>query len=302
MSNSANVTIDKLPYNQVSMKASHNSEEREETIIEQITWNKEENYNGGCSSIELDVSQSSTSTENKWSVNHDEGYKEGEDKKLSRTLESSNSFQLSDFFFELQKWSKNNPNHDVITLYLDLKYVRNIDEFAPELDEYIKMNFDVDIYTPSDLMGKHKNLSEGAKNNGWPSIEALQGKFIICLTGNAEDKKANAKEKYAKTEPSKRLCFADKDIELNKQDVSDDHRVFFNCHIFNSSRKKWMEIFKEFSKNPEVIFRAWEADSQENWNDCLESGCNIIATNKVKDNEWAKVGNQRFSQLGIKPG
>ena len=61
------------------------------------------------------------------------------------------------------------------------------------------------------------------------------------------------------------------------------NRVFFNFHIYHKDRNN-------------VIIRAYEANSEDNWSDCLNSGCNIIATNKVSNHAWAKVGTSRFAK------
>lgn len=264
-----------LRYNEVSMKASHNSYQRNENIIEQITWNSEKNYNCGRGGIELDISQSDNGKE--WSVGHKSSYD-----KYYR--------QLSQFLSDLMVWSKNNPKHDVITLHLDLKHTAT-SNFPSELDLYIKERFLVEIYTPKDLMGSWNTLSQGALNNGWKTLDELKGKFIICLTGNSEDK-----ETYAKKLPKKRLCFADKDTNLDQM-PEDDYRVFFNFRIDYDKRGNWVAIFKKCANKSNVIVRAYVVNSEDIWNDCLSSGCNLIATDAISNHKWAKVGNSRFVQL-----
>ena len=144
-------------------------------------------------------------------------------------------------------------------------------------------------------MGQSNNLSEGAKINGWPLLDNLKGKFIICLTGNSKDKK-----KYATTLPRTRLCFADKDTDPN-QIPEDPDRVFFNFHIYHNKRKYWIKVFKECAKKSNVIIRAYVANSEDNWKDCLDSGCNLIATDRISNHKWAKVGrygwDTRFTRL-----
>jgi hypothetical protein len=275
MQNLEEKSMSTLRYNEISMKASHNSYQRDETIIEQITWDAQKNYDCGCGELELDVSQSDDGQE--WSVGHKNSY-------------DKNYKQLSQFFYELTVWSKKNPKHDVITLYLDLKHTAT-ENFPSELDQYIKKCFLVETYTPRELMGNSQNLSQGALQNGWPTLDELAGKFIICLTGNKKDKAF-----YAQTSPKERLCFADKDTDLNKMPDSDE-RVFFNFHIYNNKKDEWTAIFKQCATKPNVIVRAYVANSESNWNNCLESGCNLIATDKISNYKWAKVGSSRFVEL-----
>ncbi len=263
-------------YNQVSMKASHNSYQRNETLTQQITWNDVRNYDCGCGGIELDISQSDTG--NDWSVGHKDSY-------------DKNYRQLSQFLSDLLVWSNLNAGHDVITLYLDLKHVAddNRTSFPADLDSYIQQRLLSPIYSPADIIQNEANLKAGALKNGWATLNELKGSFIICVTGNGE-----LKEIYATTEAKQRLCFADKDTDADGS-PDDDNRIFFNFHIFHSNRDKWMKTFKDNSGKANVIIRAYEANSADNWGDCLESGCNLIATNQISDHTWAKVGSQRFA-------
>ncbi|CAD0314324.1 hypothetical protein CFBP2533_12150 [Xanthomonas hortorum pv. pelargonii] len=267
------VSIGRLRYNDVSMKASHNSYQRDETLREQITWNPKNHYDCGCGGLELDIAQSDDGLD--WSVGHKGSY----DKHYR---------QLSGFLSDLAVWSKENDGHDVITLHLDLKHTATKD-FPDQLDAYLKDRLPR-IYTPGELMGSQETLALGAERNGWPFIEDLKNTFLVCVTGNKQDKQT-----YAETVPKSRLCFADKDTDAD-ENPSDPHRVFFNFHIFHSDRDQWMKTFKACVGRPEVIIRAYLANSEDNWNDCLDSGCCVIATNKISDHAWALVGAQRFAK------
>ncbi|MEG2802697.1 Ca2+-dependent phosphoinositide-specific phospholipase C [Stenotrophomonas sp.] len=265
----------RLPYNQVSMKASHNSYQRDESLIDQIRWDNTTPYNSGCGAVELDISQSSDGKA--WSVGHDASYHE-------------HYRQLSGFLADLTAWARETPGHDVITLHLDLKHTATAN-FPAELDAYLRDRLpEGSVYSPAALMGTAPTLAKGAEANGWPTLEALRNRFIICITGDGDDKKT-----YAETDPKARLCFADKDIDADGT-PSDAHRVFFNIHILHASRDKWMKTFRDNAGKPQVITRAYEANSEDNWNDCLNSGCNLIATNKIRGHAWAMVGTQRFAR------
>ncbi|MCC8555638.1 hypothetical protein, partial [Xanthomonas hortorum] len=148
------VSIGRLRYNDVSMKASHNSYQRDETLREQITWNPKNHYDCGCGGLELDIAQSDDGLD--WSVGHKGSY----DKHYR---------QLSGFLSDLAVWSKENDGHDVITLHLDLKHTATKD-FPDQLDAYLQDRLPL-IYTPGELMGSQETLALGAERNGWPFIE-----------------------------------------------------------------------------------------------------------------------------------
>lgn len=261
-----------LRFNEVSMKSAHNSYERNEGFIQQLQWNAGQPSKDGCGSLELDVAQSKDG--NEWAVTHTKDY----DKKHR---------QLSQYLSDLTAYSNAHPGHDVIILHIDLKKVHS-DNFPAELDEYIRARLLMPVLQPKDIMGSCNSLPEGARQNGWPTIAELAGKIIICLTGDE-----TAKKKYASTDPEKRLCFADKKCG-NDEDPSDTHRVFFNYNITHPTRDQWMGVFRKAAGKKDVLLRAYEVNSDDNWYDCLESGCNFIATNKIENHEWAAVGHQRF--------
>ena len=43
-----------------------------------------------------------------------------------------------------------------------------------------------------------------------------------------------------------------------------------------------------------LITRVYEADGESLWNRALDAGASILATNKVSDYGWARVGNTPF--------
>lgn len=263
-----------LPYNQVSFKCSHNSYDRDETLVEQLHWDEEEPWQGGCRGLELDINQSDEG--NQWSVGHVGGYSSGER-------------QLSQFLNELRAWSIENPNHDVVTLYLDLKEVQ--DGFADDIDSYVRTYLDRPIYRPVELMGSQDTLEKGARYNGWPTLNALRGKFIIVLSGDAD-----AKEEYAHEDPRERLCFADKDFGQNEQPHSQT-RVFFNYHLYERDEDDWSYVFETQAPRPESVCRGYVINEEDFWGNALDAGCNLLATDKVSGHDWATVGEALFTEL-----
>jgi len=267
---------DSLRYNEVSMKAAHNSYQRDETLIEQITWNPGRPYNGGCRAIELDIAQSPSGEA--WSVGHQESYD-----RYYR--------QISVFLSDLLSWSNDNPTHDIITLHLDLKHVNS--GFPDQLDKYISSRLSPcgpgKIFSPGYFLSQSSGpLSQAVLNVGWPTLAELKGKFLICLTGNA-----TAKAVYSSTNPAQRLCFTDRDVDQDKVPCSDS-AVFFNYHLFWNERSKWSSIFRSVADQPNVVLRGYELDSKDMWNEASASGLNLIATNMINDQSWASVGNEPF--------
>lgn len=262
------------PYNQVCFKASHNSYELGISITQQIE--------KGCMGLELDIAQSADGQN--WSVEHDKDYFSDPDKQLSRYLK------------ELNTWSRDNPHHDVMTIHLDLKKVNfnsDTSTFPEEIDRYIRSNFDpAIIFCPQDLMGSKVSLADGARTNGWPKLKDLEGKFIFCLTGNDFlDRSQLAKKHYAATQPKERLCFTD----LRKKRGTKPNpakTIYFNYNfedgIGKATDKEWTNVIKKFSGKDDVITRTFGLNDDKKWQRALESGFNILVTDKIEES-WAKV-------------
>jgi hypothetical protein len=240
-----------------------------------MNWSKEEPWQGGCRGLELDINQSEEG--NHWSVGHVGGY-------------SSSERQLSQFLSELRVWAEENPEHDVVTLYLDLKEVH--DGFEDDLDEYVSQHLDRPVYRPADLMGSQASVPDGARVHGWPTLGELRGKFILVLSGDND-----AKTAYADDDPRVRLCFADKDRDQDQAPESNT-RVFFNYHLYERDDEDWTPIFEAEATNPASICRGYVVNEGDFWEDVLDAGCNILSTDWVEDKDWAKVSDDvPFLQL-----
>jgi hypothetical protein len=269
-----------LRYNEVSQKAAHNSYQRDEILVDQIAWLPALPYQGGCRALELDISQAGSG--NAWSVGHKDGYEK-------------NYRQLSQFLNELSVWSRNNRMHDVITVHLDLKHVEA--DFVQKLDDYIRDHLHIGIvttvYRPGELMGREATLPAGAQKNGWPTLEQLRGKFIFCVTGNGQ-----AKDRYARTDPKARLCFADVDVsDSDRNDPQSDVCVFFNYNLFSANIGKWGPVFRRLAGSRKIIIRGYVLNGDNLWKAALENGCHLLATDKIRNYTWAAVGHNPFVKL-----
>jgi hypothetical protein len=259
-------------YNQVVFKASHNSYQRaEQPITKQIPFDTEKPHQCGCRGLELDIRPNDDATE--WSVGHFGGYEAEEEK------------QLRHYLGILDAWSVENPEHDVITVHLDLKGVpEDLGAFPAGLDAYITSVMDRDrIFTAGELLGDHENLRE-ASRAGWPTLGELEGKFILCLSGNEDGKRS-----YATTDPGARVCFADRllgtDEDLPEEDLK--HRVFLNVAM-----GEWMRTLPrlgELAQDESLVIRAFFASQPDWWNAARRYGVNVIGTDKVSQLKWCKV-------------
>lgn len=266
-----------LPYNKVKFKSSHNSYNRRENILDQIIWKN--SHNLGCRGLEFDLSQSEC--ENHFSVAHKFWY-------------DSDAPRLSQYLNELRVWSLENPDHDCITLHLDLKNTEG--QFIEKLDHYIEKYFsvgsDTKLFKPSDIATSYDTLIEGVNKNGWPTMNELKGKFILCISGKGDYKKAYANHNF-----KERLAFADIDIEYDEI-PNLCNQVFLNYKLGTWNEEKWQPAFlKTKEKYPNAIIRGYVLNNNNIWNDALNSQCNILSTNKISNHDWCKVGNAPFVKI-----
>ena len=101
---------------------------------------------------------------------------------------------------ELKSWSDLHSNHFPIMIVLDLKSEgANIDigasltsiipfgnrEIMSVETEILSVLPRQDIYTPDELRDGHENIRDRILKRGWPSLNALRGKFVFILSNSA---------------------------------------------------------------------------------------------------------------------
>ena len=267
---------DSRQFDEVQFKASHNSFERDEKpITEQLTWSDAQPHQGGCRGLELDLRESPNLWS--WSVHHDE-------------YQGRADLQLGEYLRHLRTWSQLHPGHDVITITVDLKErARNRRQFPRYLDATIDEFLGRDrLFTPPDLRGGGDTLVAGATATGWPTLDELRGRFVLCLSGDEATKAT-----YTRTGRD-RLCFADRRMRESDPlpDGSDDDRVFFNFNV--TEDWAWDQRLRWCSEQRGLVTRAYVANSADLWRRVVAAGTNIVTTDKVRNHRWAHVGDEPF--------
>jgi len=268
---------DERSYEQVSFKASHNSYERDEKpFTEQLSWSTKHPYQAGCRGLELDLRESPNLTV--WAIDHDE-YTGRADR------------QFSEYLHHLRRWSTTDPGHDVVTVTLDLKaQARDRRRFPRYLDMLIDECLGRDlVFTPADLAGDHPSLVAGVAATGWPTLDQLRGRFILCLSGDEPTKNSYSSGRHD------RACFADRRFREGDQmpHRTSGDRVFFN---FNSTENwDWDANVRAFADRQGFVTRVYGCNSADLWQRAVAAGANIVATDKVRGHPWAHVGNEPFA-------
>ena len=274
---------DKLDYHKTQFKSSHNSYERDENLKVQLAWNEKEKWQSGCRGIELDIWRHSDNTQGTSS-----GYF-----TVAHTIPGKRP--LADYLSDLLSFHADQETHDPIWVTLDIKSEKgDVQPFPGEIDAYLSEWFDANlIFRPSKLrQNSQLSLLDNVRKTGWPKISELKGKFIFCLSGNEAWKSL-----YADKMTEESLCFADFDVSDDKsfevlEPTLPTDRIVLNMHWKDES-DKWEASTKELLALG-YLTRAYLFNSESIWSKGKKASINILATDKVRNHEWACVGSEPF--------
>jgi hypothetical protein len=270
-------SLEQMPLQDISFKASHNSYNRDETIQEQLYFDRTAPYQCGCRGLELDIWRHSSDQMNKefFTVGH--------------TIMDNNT-NLSVYLDQILSWYNTTTDHGLVWVMLDIKSSDgDCSTFPNEIDTYLTDYFGRDlIANPKFIFPDFTDstyLSDLVAQQGWSPLGTLQNKFIFCLSGTEEWKSV-----YVNQYPSTRLCFADSgDVGLlSKQ----NQRIVYNVKAGDEKQNDFDSLQ---SKN--IFIRVYDTNSDKDWNTAIQMGANMLATNKVSDYKWAEVStNAPFAQ------
>ncbi|MFP8966585.1 Ca2+-dependent phosphoinositide-specific phospholipase C [Pokkaliibacter sp. CJK22405] len=264
-------------YSAVRQKGSHNSYQRSEGYIDQALYWR-------IRSLEIDIHNGNDASgwptlQGDWYVYH-----------AAVVDQSSTVNQLSDALAVLRAFHLAVPDHEVVTIWLDLKDHFTATNHTPEaLDQLLVEGLGREaIWGPPDLIGTEPDLQQAIQQHGWPSLEALRGKFIFaCTTGNlsSPDSQLNQYVDNGKT-ANQRLAFVAPEISSTDQILQFTYAVVFNL---SSSHTSLGQAIQEQG----FISRAYGLDSQSSWCKGWQTQVNHLTTNKVNafSDEWARTDN-----------
>ena len=276
-----------LTYVQVAFKASHNSYERDEQPVStHFAALGSDTSDGRCRGIELDINLSERNW--LWSVNHIGGYGGSADQ------------QLAAYLADLSRWHTTNPDHQVVTITLDLKGGRCLDEhavmpsaLAAQLDMVLRDALGDAIFRPRDLQGNSPTLLDGAAN--WPSLKVLTGKFIVFLSGSSTLKRI-----YAEGAEPDACCFLDAKFSPGDTFTPEDTPgiVFYNFDVDAWSSpaltRHLKAVARQIAEDGRCIVRGYLINNGQTWKDARDAGFSILTTDKVRAHDWATVGPEPF--------
>ncbi len=269
---------DQLRYNMVQQKASHNSYQRTEGLVDQMLYWR-------LRAVEMDIHNSNNlrswpALDNPpdWYVYHTAS---GSDSNIAR---------LSDGLKMLLAFHEAVPEHEIVTVFVDIKDPFDQRVHTPEaFDQLLVEVLGRDkIVAPADLLGDQSTLQDAITAHGWPYLQDLRGKFLFALTtGDIDDPNANIYS-YASTnaEANARLAFLAPNLSASSQIDSKSFVV-----LFNLSESNWNLGSDVFDAG--FVSRGYTPNSEGAWNKAVGDRIHVLATDKVNSlsSPWARTDN-----------
>lgn len=267
--------------NEVRAKSSHNSYERDEALFDQLMWHR-------VRSLELDIQVDKGGdwppVAGDWYVHHD------------GPGDPTTCHRLSDCLVEIGAFHDAVPDHELITVFLDLKADWNATGQSPDdLDARIAARFGPDeLLTPSDLLdgcpgaADLRDVVSGAC--GWPALPSVRGRIAFALTGGGgcaasakltqyvdDGATANDRIGFIAPEPSD-------GCDLDAYTASRRHVVFFNYPEARSA-----EVADALALG--VMSRVWGLNDANAWTRAADAGAHHLGTDKINvfEDPWART-------------
>jgi hypothetical protein len=113
---------------------------------------------------------------------------------------------------EIEQWTRKNPDHDVLTIYIDKKEdwgSKRSPRKPEDLDNLISSIFPAsNIYSPHEVLQENDNLRNSVHGCNWPSTKDLKGKVIFVITdATILTRKNKLLNKYLNNQQNGSLCF-----------------------------------------------------------------------------------------------
>jgi hypothetical protein len=119
---------------------------------------------------------------------------------------------LSKCLLEIEQWTRKNPEHEVLTIYIDKKedWGSEKSQRRPQdLDNLIASIFPSDkIHSPKEVLQENDNLRNSVQGCNWPSTDELKGKIVFVITdATILTRKNRVLNKYLDRQQNNSLCF-----------------------------------------------------------------------------------------------
>ncbi len=249
-------------YGAVRQKSSHNSFQRSEALIDQLAYHR-------VRSLELDLhvgKTGSAAVPGDWFVYHTDII---DDDTSCRMLSSC----LDDVGALIPAV----PEHEVVTLWLDLKDDWGEDHAPTDLDAMLAARFGDALWGPAELLAECPGATDlsGAATDpacGWPELSAMRGRIVVMLTGGTIDDPGSPLSMYL--DQGSRAFVAPSIASPLALDSASPGVAVYNA------RADALEAIAAAS-SAGFVTRAWNANDEGSWTQALDAGAHHLATDAV---------------------
>jgi hypothetical protein len=250
-----------LRYDEVRQKSAHNSFQRDEALIDMMAVHR-------VRSLEFDIHVGDAAGE--WFVYH-----------TAVIDEDSQCRTLAQCLGQVAALHTVIPEHEVITLWVDLKDGFDGEHGPEELDAALMAAFGARLVTPGELIAGcagATSVQSAVTTAGcaWPELAALRGRVLVALTGGGGDLDA-----YVGSDAGARAAFVAPGI------ASDELAGHPEAAIINLE-------FGDVGLAAVVgaaglVSRVWTVDDEDAWEAAVAAGVHHLATNQVNaaEDPWS---------------
>jgi len=177
------------------------------------------------------------------------------------------------------------PNHEVITVVLDIKSAFKPGQDPAALDQLLIDTFGSGaLVRPGDLLtgcsGASSLRDAVAGSCLWPQLSAWRGRLLFVVTGGDGCDSASHVNSYAGTaaEAVQRAAFIAPNVHVgcawSSYQSGHDHVVFFNMAAIDANRA--LEI-----QQAGLVARVWGLNSASSWSVAFNKRAHLLGTDKV---------------------
>ncbi|MCY1056685.1 Ca2+-dependent phosphoinositide-specific phospholipase C [Nannocystis sp. SCPEA4] len=262
-------------YHEVRQKSSHNSFQRHESLIDQLVYHR-------IRSLELDVhvgKSFESSIAGDWFVYH-----------TDIIDADSQCLTLSQCLGLVAAFSRVVPEHEVVTLWIDLKDgFNNYVAHQPEdLDALLTAVFGEALVRPAELLAAcpgATTLQEAVTGEcTWPRLEAWRGRVIVMLTGGDLGDPSGALASYVGGDAGARAAFVAPGLSDAAALADHPEAIVHNLEIGDVT-------VAQAVRAAGLVSRVWVADDEDAWTEAEQAQVHHIATNQINRGEdpWANT-------------
>jgi hypothetical protein len=253
-------------YNQVQVKASHNSYAQPVDIVRQLS-----EWKVRCIEFDLHTKRGGLGKKEEAPAGDFFVYHTSDD-------QHSNCGKLSECLAQVREFHAKQPAHEPVTIFFDMAGVGEPGHTRDDLYGLLKQGLpEGSIYTPGDLMracpaARDLQTAVTAPGCGWPTMATLAGKFILVVSDGRD-----ALQKAGYDLDTDLMFMVSKSSDPAK--INDDKNVVF----FNMSGP---DNFAKTVRAKGFVARCYWLNKQEQYEKAKANGANLLATDRIDPAEF----------------